>query len=283
VLVNAGRLRTATVQAIVNADDLGLSTSVNHGILRGHEDGIVTSASFLANGEASEEAARLALAAPALEIGLHLNFTEGRPLTAARSLLGADGLFRSVPRQIAALMAGRVRAGDVAVEAEAQLRRARELGLSITHLNGHHWIYLVGVARRVVFSLARMEGLVLRRPRESSLAGLDGSVVYGARRLALRAASAGPAWRGMLATDAFVDLTGPRRGRSPAWLVDELRGRRGVVEVMCHPGMAGGPAGDPLHVRRSEELALLTAPGLRAALVDAGVALTTFHEALGRK
>jgi len=45
---------------IVNADDLGWTAGVNRGIAEAHRNGIVTSASLLANGEAFAEAAELA-------------------------------------------------------------------------------------------------------------------------------------------------------------------------------------------------------------------------------
>ncbi len=50
---------------IVNADDFGLSEGVNRGIIRAHEQGIVTSASLMVRGAAAAEAARYARAAPA--------------------------------------------------------------------------------------------------------------------------------------------------------------------------------------------------------------------------
>ncbi|HEY3346254.1 MAG TPA: ChbG/HpnK family deacetylase [Nitrospirota bacterium] len=45
---------------IINADDFGMAGAVNAGIIRGHREGIITSASLLAGGAAAEEAAALA-------------------------------------------------------------------------------------------------------------------------------------------------------------------------------------------------------------------------------
>lgn len=267
--------------AIIHADDLGLSDAVNRGIMCAHREGVVTSASFLANFPASEAGARAALEqAPALEMGLHLNLTEGRALTGASSLTNGDGHFHPLGRQLLALAVGVLHEDDVYAEAAAQLARARALGLRISHLDGHEHVHLFGAARRAAFALAQRESLALRRPREAVLATVGGSPTYAARRMLLRWGAAGAAWRAVRHAGALIDLTGPRRGRSAAWLVDRLRERGGTVEVLCHPGEADGPAGDPLRERRPFELGLLTTPGLREALGAAGVTLTTFARAL---
>jgi predicted glycoside hydrolase/deacetylase ChbG (UPF0249 family) len=56
---------------IVNADDFGLSSGVNEGILQAHTGGIVTSASLMVGGPAAAEAAAMARDHPELSIGLH--------------------------------------------------------------------------------------------------------------------------------------------------------------------------------------------------------------------
>lgn len=56
---------------IVNADDFGVSTGVNRGILECHRRGIVTSASLMVNRPAAQEAISISRDCPALSIGLH--------------------------------------------------------------------------------------------------------------------------------------------------------------------------------------------------------------------
>ncbi len=65
---------------IVNADDFGMAESVNDGIIRGHEEGIITSASFMAGAKAAEHAAGLAKENPSLGVGVHLCLTLVRPV-----------------------------------------------------------------------------------------------------------------------------------------------------------------------------------------------------------
>ena len=45
---------------IVNADDFGLSTSVNQAVVRAYREGILTSASLMVNEPGFDEAVRLA-------------------------------------------------------------------------------------------------------------------------------------------------------------------------------------------------------------------------------
>jgi predicted glycoside hydrolase/deacetylase ChbG (UPF0249 family) len=67
---------TATITyLIVNADDLGTSAGVNQGILKAHEEGIVTSTSLMVRRPATREAAQMARQCPRLGVGLHFDLT----------------------------------------------------------------------------------------------------------------------------------------------------------------------------------------------------------------
>jgi predicted glycoside hydrolase/deacetylase ChbG (UPF0249 family) len=56
---------------VVNADDFGVSTGINRGIVEAHVDGIVTSTSCMVTGPAVEEAVAMSSDHPELSIGLH--------------------------------------------------------------------------------------------------------------------------------------------------------------------------------------------------------------------
>jgi hypothetical protein len=58
---------------IVNADDMGLRESVNRGIVVAHRNGVVTSVSLFAEGEATADAVAKIKENPALGVGIHLN------------------------------------------------------------------------------------------------------------------------------------------------------------------------------------------------------------------
>ena len=62
---------------IVNADDFGLHSAVNAGIIDGHRRGIITSTSLMAGGEAFTEAVSMAKQNPKLGIGIHITLVGG--------------------------------------------------------------------------------------------------------------------------------------------------------------------------------------------------------------
>src|ERR1700678_2779352 len=84
-------------QLIVNADDFGFTPDVNQGIVEAHQRGILTATTLMADGEAFDDAVRLARETPALDIGCHLVLIGGRSLISGRAYP------LTVPRLVAAL------------------------------------------------------------------------------------------------------------------------------------------------------------------------------------
>ena len=89
---------------IRNADDFGKSESVNRAIMTCFEKGFVDRTTLMVNMDAAESAVSLAKSAGfADRVGIHLNLTEGMPLTAPiRSnplLCDANGRFHAAFRQ----------------------------------------------------------------------------------------------------------------------------------------------------------------------------------------
>ena len=66
---------------IINADDFGMAAGVTNAIVDCHNNGIVTSTTLMTNMPDAERAADLSRPLKALGVGVHLNLTEGRPLT----------------------------------------------------------------------------------------------------------------------------------------------------------------------------------------------------------
>ena len=77
----------STKWLIVNADDFGLSGPRNAGIMEAHRRGIVTSASILVYTPGFREAVKMAKLMPALDLGLHLNLSDGEPLVLGHKTL----------------------------------------------------------------------------------------------------------------------------------------------------------------------------------------------------
>ncbi len=85
-----------TKKFILNADDFGMSQAFNKAVLKGYQNGILTSASICANGEAFEQAVREIIPqCPDLSIGVHLNIIEGKSMTKVPMLTDENGIFNN--------------------------------------------------------------------------------------------------------------------------------------------------------------------------------------------
>jgi chitin disaccharide deacetylase len=241
---------------IVNADDFGLTRGVSAGILAAHRHGIVTSTTVLVT--ADPDRAQLAAARDAgLGLGLHVNFTLGRPLTRGRSLVDGGGAFIRDARRAAAGAA----APEVRAEVEAQIERFDKLvGRLPTHLDTHHHVGLYAPVREVVLGVARTLGLAVRSQDEAARA---------------RARSAG-----LRTTDHFFGESGPDAYWSAARTLGHLRALPpGVSEFMCHPGRFDDDLGYSRYGRQREvEMIGLGAPAARAASAALGIQLRHFGQ-----
>ncbi|HET8569056.1 MAG TPA: ChbG/HpnK family deacetylase [Candidatus Limnocylindria bacterium] len=249
---------------IVNADDLGRSAGVNEGIARAHREGIVTSATLMANAPGGAAAGTLARALPRLDVGVHLVLTFGRPLSdpaRIRSLVERDGSFPKAPE--AFVGTARADAGEALLEYRAQYGRARELiGREPTHLDTHHWVHDEPALEDAVARLAEETGAAVR--------------IHGdAQRDRLRS-------RGIRTPDRFVRAFQHEGHVDVRSLTRVLAGiDDGVSELMCHPGESGDAdllATSAYAALRPVELATLTDPAVRRALDRLEIGLATFAD-----
>jgi len=159
------------IRLVVNADDLGLDPAIDRGILLAHRQGIVTSASLLPTGRSAAEAVRAARS-DRLALGVHLCLTSClRPAAEAGRVasLAPQGRFRRSWKELVRDWLGRkIHLDEVDLEFRAQLARARELGATPDHLDGHQHLHLLPEIAGVVASIAQEEGLPVRWPREDA-------------------------------------------------------------------------------------------------------------------
>ena len=270
---------------IVNADDFGESKGINAGIVRAHREGIVTSASILATGAAFEDACTCASQNPALGIGMHLAWVDGRPIlpaSAIRSLTDAGERFwPSWSVFFSRAVMGKINLDELEREGSAQIERALAAGLRPDHINSHEHIHMWKPAFDRVVRLARRFGIPAVRVTSESSVDIAGDLVRPAgvlRRAALNAAGRmAAASDGVWRSSACIGLADSRRLTAPR-LIRLLRSvPRGISEFMCHPG--DGEGADRF---RSAELRALISSGAREALERAGADRITFAEAVAR-
>jgi predicted glycoside hydrolase/deacetylase ChbG (UPF0249 family) len=129
------------MQLIINADDLGMSAEVNDAIFALIADGKVSSATIMANGPATREAAAQLHRFPHCSFGVHLNLTQFQPLTggaAARLLTNGTGLL-SRRIETAAPTPALLRAAYD--EWCTQVNRLAAAGVNITHFDSHNHVH----------------------------------------------------------------------------------------------------------------------------------------------
>lgn len=148
---------------VVNADDFGRSHDINAAIIQAHQQGILTTASLMVNGEAGAEAVALARQNPRLGVGLHLALICGQaalPPAEIPGLADAQGQFSNDP--VATGMRYFFLPGlraQLAREIDAQFTKFRATGLPLDHVNGHLNLHLHPVVFQIMLETGVRHGL----------------------------------------------------------------------------------------------------------------------------
>ncbi len=229
------------MRIITNADDLGASPAVNEAVFGLIADGLVTSATVLANGPAVAEACGRLRQFPRCSFGAHLNLTEFKPLSGSLGLgvlLNSGGCFNGRIREVKGLH----RLGkSLFAEFCAQIELLLSIGVKISHLDSHHHVHTIPTLFPVLKAVQRKYGI--RRVRISL--NLYPATGQPSRRLlwqkrvfnvVLRS------WFNTKTTEVFTDLATFCEKRH------ELAARDRSVEIMLHPG-AGNSDGETAALR----------------------------------
>ena len=131
---------------IVDADDFGLSHSVNEAVIRAHRDGILTGASLMVNESGFDEAVKLAKENPKLGVGLHLTLLQGHsvlPPGKIPGLVNSRGEFSNCPVGVGInYFFKRNLREQLRAEIHAQFEKFHSSGLQLDHVNGHLHLHL---------------------------------------------------------------------------------------------------------------------------------------------
>lgn len=247
---------------IVNCDDLGVSHAANVATFAAMADGVATSATLMVPCPFAHEAARMF---EGMAVGVHLTLTSEYQdyrwgsLTGRPSLHDDDGYFAGTT----AAAIQRMEAEDVRAECRAQIDRALEWGIDVTHLDSHmHAVEARPDLFDVYLDLAVAYALPLRMITQAQSEQLGLAHFHSAQRAAAR---------GVIFNEHLV-YPWPRRTRDVFF--EELpKLPAGVSEIFAHPVRDGdelrgyGPNYADL---RAHDAACLIDPALRDLIAQQG-------------
>jgi hopanoid biosynthesis associated protein HpnK len=276
---------------IINADDFGLTSGVNRGILQAYSDGIVNSSTLMACGPQFDEAVSLSAAAPGLSVGCHVLLVDGSPASPANQV--ASLLQRSTPRfrdslaQFALLAAtGRLDGSQIEAEITAQIRKLQSAGIQVSHLDSHKHTHMFPIVFKAMTRAAKKCGVrALRNPFEPLIFAKTSHWIRRFQLGLLRSYRASfrkaLSESGLVTPDGCIGIvaTGGLTSEIFRELIDRLP--EGTWEFVSHPGYcddALNRTATRLKGSRERELAILTSAETREALRRAGIVTLSYRE-----
>lgn len=278
-------------QLIINADDFGIHPAVNEAVRKAATEGILTSTSLMAGGDAFDEAAEMARSMPSLGIGIHLTLVGGikpvLPPSEVPSLTWDNGVFcHDYGKLIVRDLEGKISLSEVYAEWDAQIQKIMNTGLPVTHMDGHQhmhmWPHFYPIAR----DLAKKYHIsCMRVPDEDVLFGMkDGHIIRWAAKNGLSLLSRmhrpdlkknhirtndhffGMLYGGHLSPERFAEFI--------------LQTKPGITEIMCHPSADTRAMEDTFHwgYHGEDELAGLLADINRELIAKKQISLISYRD-----
>lgn len=227
------------MRIIVNADDCGYSTEVDAAIEKCIQSHKITSTTILSNMNDFDGAISLYKKyASDISFGIHLNLTEGHPLTFSEDLLnygfykvkessivfnGAAFRYKYIPKTISSA---------IERELECQIKKLLEANILISHIDSHHHIHTAFSIYPIVVKLAKryninkvrtLRNLPTKNSLDSILRGLwKAYATYNEMRINYE----------LFKSNYFSSV-------EEFYLSDKkkhIKNKNCTVELMCHPG-----------------------------------------------
>lgn len=278
-------------QLIINADDFGIHPAVNEAVRKAATEGILTSTSLMAGGDAFDEAGEMARSMPSLGIGIHLTLVGGikpvLPPSEVPSLTWDNGVFcHDYGKLIVRDLEGKISLSEVYAEWDAQIQKIMNTGLPITHMDGHQhmhmWPHFYPIAR----DLAKKYHIsCMRVPDEDVLFGMkDEHIIRWAAKNGLSLLSRmhrpdlkknhirtndhffGMLYGGHLSPERFAKFI--------------LQTKPGITEIMCHPSADTRAMENTFHwgYHGEDELAGLLADINRELIAKKQISLISYRD-----
>ncbi len=277
---------------IINADDFGLVQGVNEGIIKAHREGILTSATLMANMPGFNQAVEMAGENPDLGVGAHLNILRGQPVSSAQevaSLLSKENRFvPSVSGLLWKIALKRIKPDNIEREFRAQLEKILGAGIHLSHIDSEKHIHLIRPIFRIVLKLAKEYKInKVRFIEEYCLSTRLGQTI---KSFFISLSSASMKTRmneeGIRTPDRFYGVcdSGQITGDKLKDVFQSVKD--GVTEIMVHPGFISqdmielekliGPY--YINTSREKELHALLDERLPEMIADLGIQLINFNQ-----
>ncbi len=226
---------------IITADDCGLSEANNRYVLDLHERGYLTAASVLTNYPAHKNALALFRNCPALDLGVHLNLTDGLPATQFAPphahLLRSDRRFRNkFSLYLRGLFFNKDAIRWIRNELDLQMRRCLDFGIQPQHITTHHHFHSLPILREIVHELAAVY-------RVRWVRGHDFRAMLTPNAILLRR-QRGTGRYHFSMPDYITGVQGWLM-RDPAEMARQIAQLDGTIEIVVHPAPAETDADFP--------------------------------------
>lgn len=276
---------------IVTADDFGRSLSVNRAVEQAAGKGILCCASLMMNGQAVPDAIRIARTLPLLQVGLHLNLTEGNPLsprTSIPNLVTKDGYFKNSPTMVGlALQFNKQVQRQVEIEVAAQFKAFAETGLLFCHIDCHQHFHVhpklfdIIMAHAITYKVRTLR--IPYEPWEISGPICRGHKVRNLfyRKVITKLASK---CREKIRTTKIVASDGvfglyQTEQITEDWvltLLDRLEGKPGTFELYTHPE-------NGLQAQSNQEFRALISPKVREKITEKDIKLIRYLDMIKQR
>ena len=229
---------------IVNADDLGYSAHRDRGIFDCYAKGVISAASLIVNGPTSMDAAEVGRSV-GLYMGLHLNLTEGHPISKKAALL-TDSNGRMYYKESFWKRCANAEISfydAIAQETVAQFETFRQLvGYYPTHVDAHQHIHVIPNVAEIIAPIFQGYGVhSVRIPDEDveeyTWLPLERHLRYKNRCISAIQSRLVYQKYNIKAPECFVGLGIGGKNMTHERLENALKKSFGIVEVMTHPGL----------------------------------------------
>ncbi|MFH1441740.1 MAG: ChbG/HpnK family deacetylase [Candidatus Omnitrophota bacterium] len=284
---------------IINADDFGLSKSINKGIIKAFKEGILTNTSLLPNMPGFDNAVDLITENPQLPVGIHLNIFRGNPILPAlklKSLTKKGSFFNNIFIFLYSIYAGNLDFKELESECRAQIEKLLKKNISITHLDSEKHLHLIKPIFDTTIKIAKEYGIskvrYINKIPYRNILGASGiftnkfynnlflNIFSKQNRLSIQKCD-------LKTTDFFYGIS---RIDSNA-IISEFKKvlldlKNGTIEIMCHPGYIDEEWDNyPLNTEkyylnnsREAELNALISPELKELIKKSNIKLIAFKD-----